>query len=33
MIGDLKQAFFEGTIITLKNLNNIFFITTNDLHI
>lgn len=33
MIGDLKQAFFEATIITLKNLNNIFFITTNDLHI
>ena len=32
MIGDLKQAFFEATIITLKNLHNIFFITTDDLH-
>lgn len=33
MIGDLKQAFFEATIIALKNLHNIFFITTGDLHI
>ena len=33
MIGDLKQAFFEATIIALKNLHNIFFITTDDLHI
>ena len=33
MISDLKQAFFEATIIALKNLHNIFFITTDDLHI
>ena len=33
MVDDLKEAFFEATIITLKNLHNIFFITTGDLHI
>ena len=33
MVDDLKEAFFEATIITLKNLHNIFFITTDDLHI